>query len=116
MYTGWDDMQHKTDLKNPSTPTGWTFLTNHAHVFLVISRDPDSRIREIADQVGITERAAHRIISELVSSGYLSRTRVGRENRYKIDSSAPLRHPLESQHTVGKLIELLSTSEQTSAQ
>lgn len=87
--------------------SSWTFLTNYAHVLIVISRQPDIRVREIADQVGITERATHRILADLVGGGYLSRNRVGRENRYEIDHDVPLRHPLESMHTVGDLVELL---------
>lgn len=107
--------QHMAEPANSSTSIGWTFLTNHAHALILISRNPDSRIREIAAQIGITERAAHRIVSALVDSGYLHKYQVGRENHYEVHKAAPLRHPLESLHTVGELIELLSVREGTIA-
>jgi DNA-binding Lrp family transcriptional regulator len=97
------------DLMPDNASSSWTFLTNHAHALIVIGTNADVRVRQIADLVGITERAAHRIISDLVDSGYLRKTRVGRENRYEVLPDAPLRHPLESAHTVGELIELLAT-------
>ena len=81
----------------------WTFLTNHGHVMLCIARNPDVRISEIADLVGIGERAAHRIVQDLVDGGYVSRTRVGRRNVYAVDLSRPLRHPLEAAHAIGEL-------------
>lgn len=86
----------------------WTFLTNHGHVLLYLAGSPDARISEIADAVGITERAAQRIVSELVEAGYLTRTRVGRRNHYEIDSALPLRHPLERDHEVGRLVRALA--------
>jgi DNA-binding Lrp family transcriptional regulator len=86
---------------------GWTFLTNHAHVLLLISRDPDIRVRELAERVGITERAAHRIVGDLVEAGYLSRARVGRRNHYVVHPERPLRHPIERAHHVGELLEVL---------
>lgn len=87
----------------------WTFLSNHAHVLFCIARDPDCRVRDIADAVGITERAVQRIIGELVEEGILIRERVGRRNHYRIHGGTPLRHPMESHRTVGELIDLLST-------
>ena len=82
----------------------WTFLSNHAHVLLCIARDPETRLRDIADAVGITERAAQRIVSDLVSAGYLTRQRVGRRNRYQVHLDLPLRHPLEADAPVGVLL------------
>jgi hypothetical protein len=82
----------------------WTFLTNHAHVLVAIARDPEARIRDLAAQVGITERAAQGIVHDLVEAGYLTRERVGRRNRYEIDASLPLRHPLEREHDVSVLL------------
>ena len=82
----------------------WTFLTNHAHVLVLLDRDPDMRMRDLAREVGITERATQRIISELVDSGYLTRRRQGRRNTYTLHGDQPLRHPLESQHTVDELL------------
>jgi predicted HTH transcriptional regulator len=86
----------------------WTFLSNHGHVLICIAQAPDARARDIADRVGITERAAQRIISDLVESGYLTRNRVGRRNSYQIHPELPLRHPLESQHSIGELIDALA--------
>lgn len=71
----------------------WVFLTNHAQVLLCIARDPDIRARDIADQVKITERAAQRILADLVAEGYLKRTKIGRRNRYQINRRGQLRHP-----------------------
>lgn len=88
-------------------PGSWTFLTNHTHVLLCIRHDPDSRLRDIATQVGITERATQSIVSDLVDAGYLRRERLGRRNRYHLRAARPLRHPLESRHTIGELLDLL---------
>ncbi|GIU96842.1 MAG: ArsR family transcriptional regulator [Actinomycetota bacterium] len=85
----------------------WTFLTNHAHVLLAIARDPGIRLREIAERVGITERAAQRIVAELEREGYLTRRRSGRRNVYELHTELPLRHPLEERHAVGELLDLL---------
>ena len=87
----------------------WTFLTNHAHVMVCLRRDPRARIRDVAAAVGITERAAQRIVSELEEAGYLSRTREGRRNAYSLHSSLPLRHPLEGHHSLDELLEMLAT-------
>src|SRR5215210_2950221 len=86
---------------------GSTFLTNHALALLCIADDPAVRIRDIADCVGITERAAHRIVCELESEGYLSRHRLGRRNHYEIHPDVPLRHPLERDHEVGEVLKVL---------
>ena len=88
---------------------GWTFLTNHGHVLLLISQDPDIRVRQLAGRVGITERAAHRIVADLVGAGYLSRTRVGRRNRYMVHPELPLRHPIERTHNIGELLDVLGS-------
>lgn len=85
----------------------WTFLTNHTHVLLVIAEEPDIRLRDVAEQVGITERGAQRIVRDLVDAGYLDARRVGRRNHYELRLREPLRHPLEERHTVGELVELL---------
>ena len=82
----------------------WTFLTNHAHVLVLLSQDQDLRLRDLAEQVGITERATQRIVGELVDSGYLTRRRHGRRNTYTVHADTPLRHPLESHHTVAELL------------
>ena len=87
--------------------TGWDFLTNHAHVLTCVAHDPGFRLRDIAAAVGITERAAHRIVSELVEEGYVLRERHGRRNRYQVKPELPLRHPLVQEREVGDLLEVL---------
>ena len=88
--------------------TTWTFLTNHSHVLLAISKTPGIKVREISDLVGVTERAVLRIISELNDAGFISIEKIGRENRYSVTSDIPLRHPLEQHRTVSELLEMLS--------
>jgi predicted MarR family transcription regulator len=85
----------------------WTFLTNHLHVLACLARDPELRIRDIADLIGITERATVQILSQLEASGYLTRTRVGRRNHYTVHAELPLRHPLQSSHQVGELLRVI---------
>jgi predicted transcriptional regulator len=93
---------------NASPRSRWTFLTNHAHVLLCIARDPGIRLRDIARDVGITERAAQGIVADLVDAGYVSRTRVGRRNQYSVRPDRPLRHPLEDRRPIGDLLSLLT--------
>lgn len=90
-----------------ATPT-WTFLTNHAHVLLCLAKNPSERIRDIAAEVGITERAVQRIISELEEDGYLEHHRDGRRNVYKVFSRKPLRHSIEKHRQVHDLIRLIN--------
>ena len=82
----------------------WTFLSNHAHVLICIARQPDVRVSEIADLVGIQERTVLRIIHELSDAGYLTVNKVGRNNEYEIDLERPLRHPLEAHHHIKEVI------------
>ena len=91
----------------PDPAHGWTFLTNHGHVLVCIAQNADVRIAEIADLVGIGERAAHRILGDLINEGYVVREKVGRRNSYRINRDIHLRHQIESAHTVGDLIDLL---------
>ncbi len=100
-------MKSNTSPSAEQTGGSWTFLSNHAHVLVCLARDPTSRLRDVAQLVGITERAAHRIVTELEQAGIVLRTREGRRNRYQINPEAALRHPLENQRTVGGLLELL---------
>ena len=88
--------------------TGWTFLTNHAQVLVCVYNDADIRLREIGELVGITERAAHRIVSELEEAGYLTRTRNGRRNRYFVNSRLGLPDPLARSQRVCDLLEILT--------
>ncbi len=86
----------------------WTFLTNHAHVLVCIARDPGIRLRDVAERVGITERATQGIVSDLVEAGYVTRTRVGRRNQYAVNADLPLRHPLEQEQVIGTLLDVVS--------
>jgi predicted transcriptional regulator len=86
----------------------WTFLSNHGQVLLCIARDPDVRLREIADQIGITERAAHRIVGELADAGYILRHRNGRRNRYTITRHLGLPDPLARDRSIGDLLSVLA--------
>ena len=86
----------------------WTFLTNHAHVLLCLTREPELRVRDIAGQVGISERMVQLVLNDLDGAGYLNRTKVGRRNSYTV-VEGPLRHPLEQEHTVGELLAVLRT-------
>ncbi len=85
----------------------WTFLSNYGHVLLCIAADPEIRLRDVAARVGITERSTQRIVADLLSEGYVSMEKVGRRNRYEINGSLPLRHPIEKANEVGVLLELL---------
>ncbi|TVM15344.1 AsnC family transcriptional regulator [Oceanidesulfovibrio indonesiensis] len=95
--------------------SSWTFLTNHAHVLLCLSRDPSMRMREIALVVGITERAVQRIVSDLCDAGYIRRTREGRRNEYTLNRDATLRHPLERHCSIGEMLNLLEKPLETDA-
>jgi DeoR/GlpR family transcriptional regulator of sugar metabolism len=97
-----------SDASGSGSRPGWTFLSNHGHVLACIAMDPEARVREIADRVGITERAVQRILGDLDEAGVITRTRNGRRSRYSIDADAPLRHEVESHHTVGQLLALLA--------
>ena len=94
-------------MPDSSLPT-WTFLTRHAQVLLCIADDPGIRLREIGEQVGITERAVHRIVSDLATAGYISRERQGRRNRYSVRLQAPLPDPVARDQKVGDLLGVLT--------
>ena len=87
----------------------WTFLTNHARVLIIIAGAPNIRLRDIAAQVGITERAAQRIVGDLEADGYLSHEKQGRRNRYSLHPDAHLRHPLENEIEIGQFVEFISS-------
>jgi DNA-binding IclR family transcriptional regulator len=89
-------------------PTTWTFLTNHAQVLLCIAETPDIRLRDVAERVGITERAAQRILAELVESGYVKTARVGRRNHYTVDRDHAMRHSAQLGYQIGILLEALT--------
>jgi MarR family protein len=92
---------------------GWTFLTNHAQVLVCIALDPGIRLREIGERVGITERAAHRIVVELADAGYITRERNGRRNHYTINAHFPLPDPIAREQNVGALLAILTGPPQT---
>lgn len=94
-------------MHTPPPAGSWTFLTNHAHVLLAIAAEPALRVRDLAERVGITERAVQRIVGELQAAGYLEIEREGRRNRYRVHTELPLRHPAEEHHRVGELLEVL---------
>ncbi len=85
----------------------WTFLSNHGHVLVALSRDPRARLRDLAQAVGITERSVLLILSDLEEEGILERIREGRRNRYVLHLDAPLRHALEEHRTVGELVSMV---------
>jgi DNA-binding transcriptional ArsR family regulator len=98
------------DAAEPSpagTQARWTFLTNHTHILLCLARDPELRIRDISELVGITQRAVQRILVELEEGGALTHTREGRRNRYQVNLDCPLRHPLESAHLLRDVLATL---------
>jgi DNA-binding IclR family transcriptional regulator len=91
-----------------SEPASWSFLTNHARVLVCIAQDPGVRLREIGAAVGITERAAHRIVGELADAGYVSRRRIGRRNHYTIRPDLPVPDSLARNRRVGDLLAVLT--------
>ncbi len=91
-------------------PATWTFLTNHTHVLICLHRDPTIRLRDVAQAVGITERAVQRIVQELEEAGVITRERDGRRNTYQVDAQSLLRHPLEGHCSVGDLLRMANRS------
>ena len=89
----------------------WRFLSNHTQVLLCLHRDPNARFRDIAQSVGITERAAQRIVADLIESGYVESERVGRRNRYRIKTDIAMRHPAQDGHDIGQLLKLLQLND-----
>ena len=99
-------------MSSKAVPRGWQFITNHTQVLLCLARNPDIRLRDVAEQVGITERAAQRILTDLVEAGFVERERQGRRNRYLINSEAPMRrHAAQGGKQIGGLLELLDLAD-----
>ena len=94
-------------MSSRNTQTGWHFVTNHTQVLLCIAANPDIRLRDIAERVGITERAAQRIVADLVAEGYVMRERTGRRNQYAINREQEMRHPAQFGFEIGPLLDLL---------
>ena len=95
-------------MSSSGEPKTWTFLTNHAQVLLCLAETPDIRLRDVAERVGITERATQRILAELVEAGYVKTVRVGRRNRYTVDREHAMRHTAQLGYEIGALLEALS--------
>ena len=93
--------------QSPVAHRQWTFLSNHAHVMVCLATDPDSRLRDVAASVGITERAVQKIVGDLEEAGVIERVRTGDATRTGCTRRAPLRHPLEAHRTVGALLSLM---------
>ncbi len=85
----------------------WTFLSNHGHVLVALAADPHARMRDVAQRVGITERAVQLIVRDLQQAGYLEVKRIGRRNTYTVITERPLRHPLEQHARIGDFLEVL---------
>ena len=94
-------------MSSPESKRSWHFLTSHTQVLLCLQRDPETRLRDVADTVGITERAAQRIVTDLVEAGYVARRRVGRRNRYLLNRDVPMRHPSQFDYEIGELLDVL---------
>lgn len=82
----------------------WTFLSNHGHVLVALAREPTMTMRDIAQRVGITERAVQIIVRDLARAGYVTIERIGRRNHYSVATQLPLRHPLEQNTTIGDFL------------
>ena len=92
---------------NPQTVVkAWTFLSNHGHVLIQLSRNPEARIREIAQEVGITERSAQSILADLADAGYVHVERIGRRNHYTVNTAQTFRHPSEADTSISALLEI----------
>jgi DNA-binding IclR family transcriptional regulator len=85
----------------------WTFVTSHTQVLLCLARDPNVRMRDVAETVGITERAAQRILGDLVEAGYVERERIGRRNHYTVNAALAMRHSSQRNLEIGQLLDLL---------
>ena len=85
----------------------WTFLTNHAHVLILLAQHPDMILRQVAVRVGITERAVQRIVMELEEDGFVIREKAGRQNTYRLNLNQPLRHPVEGHRTIGDVVKVV---------
>ncbi len=95
-------------LKEPKKPEStWTFLTNHSHVLLCLAKSPSARIRDLALEIGITERAVQRIVSDLTEGGYIDKIKDGRSNTYTVDITRNLKHPIESHRKISDLISVI---------
>jgi DNA-binding IscR family transcriptional regulator len=90
------------------TPSRWTFLTNHAHVLIALSANPNLVLREVALRVGITERGVQKIVQDLEDGGFIRKEKTGRKNHYQVLADQPLRHPIEAHRSIGDLLKLIN--------
>lgn len=102
------DVDRPTSGISAGSPKAWTFLTNHAHVLIVLDTEPGLVLREVASRVGITERAVQRIVQDLEEDGFIRREKVGRKNQYEVLTDKALRHPIESHRKIGDLVKLIT--------
>ena len=105
-------VSHQASQQRPTAaaeqgPAHWSFLTNHAHTLVCLARNPDQTLREVANSIGVTERAVQRIVSDLEQAGVLTRHRLGRRNRYEIHTDVPMVNPGEDQCEVGDLLKVM---------
>ena len=109
MKTNTRKVIHDTQIvSSPDQTHTWTFLSNHAQALLCIARDPEVRIRDIAQVVGITERATQRIVAELIAAGYVDRERIGRRNHYRLNSDVKMRHAAQAELRISELLDAFS--------
>ena len=92
----------------PAVKPAWSFLTNHSHLLVCLSREPMMTVRNLSLQVGITERSVQRLLSDLEEAGVVTRSKEGRCNHYEVNLKFRLRHPLESDKTIGELLASLT--------
>jgi DNA-binding MarR family transcriptional regulator len=102
---------NKHTLMAEGSSSGWAFLTNHARVLICIAHDPGVRLRDIGEHLEITERAAHRIVTELAAAGYISRERNGRRNHYTINAHLPLPDAIAREQSIGELLAILTATD-----
>jgi predicted transcriptional regulator len=95
-------------MSSPGDAKTWTFLTNHAQVLLCLADTPDIRLRDVAERVGITERATQRILADLIGAGYVKTKRIGRRNQYAVDRQHAMRHSAQVGYQIGALLEALT--------
>ena len=109
MNTNTRKVIHDTQIvSSPEQTHTWTFLSNHAQALLCIARDPEVRIRDIAQVVGITERAAQRIVADLIATEYVDRERIGRRNHYRLNSDVKMRHAAQADLRISELLDAFS--------
>jgi len=87
----------------------WTFLTNHGHVLVYLTNNPDAKVSQISEAVGVTDRATQTILGDLVDGGYVTRERIGRRNTYRVHAELKFRHPAEADHSVGELLGIFTS-------